>query len=220
MSNSILGLVAAALLVSVTHGALPNHWAPFVLVGKAQNWTAKRMLWVLTMAGIAHTAVAGGLALGFLLLGTVVTGWIKGWVHLLPGLIMLGAGVIYIALDLFMGHKHSHHHGIENAGDQGMTDRSATVTLILMLAISPCEAMIPVFIGATPMGDPIFLAGLVVLSGVVSLIVMGSLALLTWHGLKKLSFGWFARHERLTMGIILALVGILTLFLGHSHHSH
>jgi hypothetical protein len=218
MTETALGLLAAALLVSLAHGALPNHWAPFVLIGRAQGWTARKMLWVLSMAGVAHLAVAGGLALAMLLLGHVVTEFMEAWAHVLPGAILLTAGVIYVVIDLVGGRAHAHHHDVHDAAGGGMSDRSATATLVLTLALSPCEAMIPVFVGATPMGDPIFLAGLVVLSGIVSLALMAVLALLSWHGVRRLTFGWFAHHERLTMGAILVLVGLLTLILGHAHH--
>lgn len=220
MTDSALGLVVAALLVSLAHGALPNHWAPFVLIGRAQGWSARRMLWVLTMAGIAHLAVAGGLALALLMVGVAVTEWLETWAHVLPGAILLLAGTAYVLIDLLGGRAHAHHHEVHEAAVQGMSDRSATVTLVLTLALSPCEAMIPVFVGATPMGDPVFLAGLVVASGIVSLGLMATLALLSWHGIRRLSFGWFAHHERLTMGVILAAVGLLTLLLGHAHHGH
>lgn len=220
MTETALGLTAAALLVSLAHGALPNHWAPFVLIGRAQGWSAGRMLWVLTMAGIAHLAVAGGLALAMLLVGVAVTEWMGSWAHVLPGAILLTAGIVYVLMDVIGGHEHTHHHDIHDAARGGMSDRSATLTLVLTLALSPCEAMIPVFVGAAPMGDPLFLTGLIVLSGIVSIALMAVLALMAWHGLRRLSFGWFAHHERLTMGVILTVVGLLTLILGHAHHHH
>ncbi len=216
MTDSALGLTAAALLISLAHGALPNHWAPFVLIGRAQGWSARRMLWVLTMAGIAHLTIAGGLALAMLLVGVAVTEWLESWAHILPGAILLAAGLLYILMDMFGGP--AHHHDVHDAVQGGMSDRSATLTLVLTLALSPCEAMVPVFVGAAPIGDPIFLTVLIVLSGVVSLGLMALLALLTWHGFRRLSFGWFAHHERLTMGVILATIGVLTLALGHAHH--
>ena len=50
----ILSLLGAGFLTAFLHAALPTHWLPFVLVGRAQRWTLPRMLGAVTAAGLAH----------------------------------------------------------------------------------------------------------------------------------------------------------------------
>jgi hypothetical protein len=212
------GLLAGAAMLAVVHGVMPNHWAPFVLIGRAQGWKRRRTLWVLLMAGIAHMAVAAGLSLVTLLLGMTLTHVIEPVAHLLPGLILLGTGLVYVFLDLRTGAHHHHHANVHRAALSGMSDRTATTTLILTLALSPCEAMVPVFVSASPMGNATYLLTLAVLSGALSVAVMWILASLAWSGSRNLSFGWAAHHERLLVGLLLLAIGAMTLSLGHFGH--
>jgi len=214
------GLLAGALMLAAVHGVMPNHWAPFVLIGRAQGWRRRRMLWVLLMAGIAHTAVAAGLSMVTLLLGVALSEVIEPVAHLLPGAILLGTGIVYVILDTRKGDHHHHHANVHRAADSGMSDRTATTTLILTLALAPCEAMVPVFVSAAPMGDATYLLTLAVLSGVASVAVMWVLATLAWSGARHLQFGWAAHHERLLVGLMLLGIGVVTMALGHLGHGH
>jgi ABC-type nickel/cobalt efflux system permease component RcnA len=170
------------------------------------------MIHVLAMAGAAHVAVAGAIAMVTLLVGIALAGTISEHADVLPGLILLGIGLVYVVLDLRAnGHLHHHHHDVHEAASGGMSDRSAIVTLVLTLALSPCEAMVPVFVSAAPTGDPALLLLLVVVSGIASVGVMGTLAWMAWHGSRRVGFGRFARRERLVVGLVLAAIGAATL---------
>lgn len=205
-------LLGSAAVVSLVHGLLPNHWLPFVLIGRVQGWTGRRMLHVLAAAGAAHVAVAGAIALVTLLAGIALADMLAGHADILPGLILLAAGLAYVALDLRAnsGHRH-HHHDVHEAASAGMSDRAAVATLVLTLALSPCEAMVPVFISAAPTGNHVLLLMLIVVSGVASVGVMGTLAWVTWRGSRQVEFGRLARRERLVIGVVLAVIGAITL---------
>ena len=109
MTETFWGLLVAGGLVSLVHGLLPNHWLPFVLIGRSQGWTAARMVGVLAAAAAAHTAVAGAIAMVTLLVGVALAEVIEPFAHTLPALILGGTGLFYIALDL-RGGRHPHHH--------------------------------------------------------------------------------------------------------------
>lgn len=205
------GILAGAALVSAVHGLLPNHWAPFVLIGRAQQWTLSRTLKVMFAAGVAHMAVSGGIAMAILLLGVALHALVDPVAHLLPAVILAGTGMVYVGMDL-AHHHHPHHHAdLHQQAAQGMTDRAATLALILSLALSPCEAMVPIFVGAAPFGNVWFVLLLTVLSGLATIAVMMVLGLLAWHGTRNIRFGWLAHHERLVIGALLLLLGIAVL---------
>lgn len=208
-------LVTAAL-VSLVHGVLPNHWLPFVLVGRAQGWTTRTMLSVLIAAGVAHTAVSGALALAMLVAGVAVRDLLQPVAHILPGLILAGSGALFLVLDRLPGHHH--HHDLHEAHHAGISDTTAAVTLILALALSPCEAMIPVFLSAVPRGDPLLLSGMVVLSGTATVSAMVVFALMTWRGVRRLDFGRYAHLERSLIGALLLILGLATIAFGLWNH--
>lgn len=212
MSLETAGFLVTAGLVSLVHGLLPNHWLPFVLVGRVQGWTTRTMLSVLVAAGAAHTAVAGAVALALLLAGVAVQDVIRPAAHVLPGVILGAAGAFFLVLDR-LSRRH-HHHDMHEAHRSGMSDATAVVTLILSLALSPCEAMIPVFLSAVPRGDPVLLLGMVVLSGAATVATMAVLALAAWRGARRLDFGRFAHLERSIIGILLVAMGLVSIAVG------
>ncbi|MBP7125918.1 hypothetical protein KBD49_06095 [Myxococcota bacterium] len=207
------GILAGAALVSAVHGLLPNHWAPFVLIGRAQGWSLARTLRVMLAAGVAHTAVSGGIAMAILLLGVALQSVLDPVSHVLPAIILMGSGLVYLLMDL-AHHHHPHHHAdLHQEAARGMTDRAATLTLILALALSPCEAMVPIFVSAAPFGNVWFVLLLTVMSGLGTIAVMLVLGLLAWQGARAIRFGWLAHHERLVIGGLLLLLGVATLAL-------
>lgn len=211
MSPETSALVAAAVLMSVAHGLLPNHWLPFVLVARAQRWTARTMMTVLVAAAAAHTAVAGAVALLALVIGQSVRHILHPVAHILPGIIMVAAGLSFIGLDLASKH---HHSALHDAHARGMSDSAAATTLILSLALSPCEAMVPIFVAAAPRGDPLLLSIMVVTSGLASMAVMALLAYGAWQGAVRLEFGRYAHKERTIVGSLLLLMGLALGVLG------
>ncbi len=217
MNLQIWSFLGTAGLVSLVHGLLPNHWLPFVLVGRAQHWKTGTMLSVLVAAGAAHTAVAGAIALTLLLAGVAVQDVIRPAAHLLPGAILGAAGVFFLVLDRLPGYHH--HHDLHEAHRSGMSDATAVVTLILSLALSPCEAMVPVFLSAVPRGDPVLLLGMVVLSGAATIAAMATLALVAWRGTRRLDFGRFAHLERSLIGLLLVAMGLVSLAVGLWEHA-
>ena len=75
----LASLLGAGFAAAFLHAALPTHWLPFVLVGRAQRWTLRRTLGAVVAAGLAHiatTAVVGAWATpGFgTMAGVVVSG--------------------------------------------------------------------------------------------------------------------------------------------------
>ena len=54
-----------------------------------------------------------------------------------------------------------------------------------------------------------------------TVLVMTSLVTLSFYGASQLKFHWVERYDKLLVGSVLCLVGILTLFFhDHDHHGH
>ena len=74
----LLSLLGGGFVAAFLHAALPTHWLPFTLVGRAQGWRPRRILLTVTAAGLAHiatTAAVGGLIVAA---GLALDQWIGG----------------------------------------------------------------------------------------------------------------------------------------------
>ena len=198
----IIGLLVGAIAISVLHAALPNHWLPFVLVGRAQKWDDKKILRISFLAGTGHVVMTGVFGIIAALVGGLILSSLD--LLLLPvtsGILMV-IGLIYVVLGYRAkkaGAEGHHHH---------VPDNATSLSLFLMLTFSPCEAMIPVFFAASPYG----LESLLFLVVVVSLATIGAMMLLvylTMKGYERIHSRWLEENDRIVVGTSLILLGIL-----------
>src|SRR5688500_16103272 len=67
-SSYISTVLAGGFAVALAHAAMPTHWLPFVLAGRAQRWSRSRTVAVVAIAGGAHvlfTTLLGALIVWF-----------------------------------------------------------------------------------------------------------------------------------------------------------
>ena len=92
----LLSLLGGGFVAAFLHAALPTHWLPFVLVGRAQRWSMARTLLAVVVAGLAHivtTAVLGGLIVAA---GLALDQWIKGVLPHLSAVLLFLFGAFYL----------------------------------------------------------------------------------------------------------------------------
>lgn len=113
------------LVAPILHAALPNHWLPFVLIGRALKWSRKRTLGVLALAGTLHVVVTGILGVLVWWVGATVKDRFESFhetgAWLASGL-LIGLGGLYTLLHLRGGHAHGHHVHSHAAADRIYAD--------------------------------------------------------------------------------------------------
>jgi NADH:ubiquinone oxidoreductase subunit 6 (subunit J) len=198
----IIGLLIGAIAISVLHAALPNHWLPFVLVGRAQKWDDRKILRISFLAGTGHVVMTGVLGLIAALVGSLILSSLDLLLLPITSGILIVIGLIYVVLG-YRSKKadaEGHHHHVP--------DNATSLSLFLMLTFSPCEAMIPVFFSAGFYGFESFLFLVIV----VSLVTIGAIMLLvylTMKGYDRIHSHWLERNDRIVVGAALILLGIL-----------
>lgn len=133
-------------------------------------------------------------------------------VHKLASLLLVFLGGSYVLLFLAGkgGHTHSHNQPME---------KMAVAGLVLVPALSPCATTLPVFLAVGNSKSMMVLAIIVLLFSTI--LVMTSLVALSFYGASQLKFHWVERYDKLLVGSVLCLVGILTLlFHDHDHGGH
>jgi nickel/cobalt transporter (NicO) family protein len=140
MTKSIFTTIAiTGFTVAFFHAALPTHWLPFVLAGRAQRWNRPKTLGIAALAGGGHvlfTTLLGVLVVWF---GIALDKKMGDWFPRIAGGVLILFGLYYIWRQLagkghthvFVRHhapeKHVHareqeqHHGHTHADDDGGT---------------------------------------------------------------------------------------------------
>ena len=193
MFNTTLTLTLSVIGVSLVHSVMPQHWLPFVLVGRRKNWNHRRMLFWLFLGAGAHmlSTIAIGLVMGYL--GHQID---EKWEHLhglIPGIVLIAFGAGY-----FFSHFHKHFE---------VSERMQGGALVAMLGLSPCLAVAPFFLIVGPQGlkTLIVMAAFMAVASVSAMVMMGWLAS---RGLNRVKLNWLEHNESRVMGTLLVVLGI------------
>jgi hypothetical protein len=216
-----VSILATGFAVAFLHGALPNHWLPFVLVGRRQGWGTGKTLAITAAAGLCHALITMLLGLVLVVTGMAVGDRLGPVLPYVAGAILMALGLYYLARNAKGGgHLHLPFLGrlAPVYGPSGeieapaLSDRSAILGLIAILALSPCEAFLPVYLSGLRFGW----VGFGVLSLVLTAAAVSSMTGLTGlslAGARWLGFKRTERYEGAVLGAALVLLGLLVILL-------
>lgn len=210
----LLSLLGAGFATAFLHAALPTHWLPFVLVGRAQRWTPSRVLLAVAVAGLAHiatTAVIGGLIVAA---GLAMEQWVSGLLPHLAAVLLFLFGAFYISRALIRP-------AVVTTGDATLESPTPNVShaaafggLVLLLAASPGEVLLPVYLSQATEGLGV-LALLTIVFAVGTISGMALFTLLANAGYSILRLERWSRYEGLVLGAALIVIGLLVV--AHQH---
>jgi ABC-type nickel/cobalt efflux system permease component RcnA len=231
-------LLTTAAATGLLHTLIPDHWLPFVLIGKARGWSAATVGAVSGLSALIHTAFSlllGLLAVGLGLkavdavgeslerasaillcvLGLAYAGWAwrKGR-HFHPGGRLLHGREPRPACEGGEGDanpEHLHYHA-----DEGLIrGRHAwgAVALALIIGLNPCVLMLPVLLASVQRG-----ASMVALTSlayaVPTILLMVGLSVLGVRTAWRVRLPWVARRAESISGLVVAALGFLYAVLG------
>jgi len=228
-------LLTTAALIALLHTVLgPDHYLPFVALGKARKWSRAKTLRVTFYCGLGHvmsSVLIGGIGI---FMGTKLTslvaiegmrGSMAGWVLLMFGCIYFIWGLrkagkahshSHIHAHGELVHRHHHNHAAEHAHVHVKSARSPVTPLALFIIfiLGPCEALIPLFMYPAAVQS----SGLVVLValvfGSVTLVTMLLVVATILHGTERLSLPSFGRFSHAAAGASIAACGAAISFIG------
>lgn len=200
-----ISLISGATTISILHALLPDHWLAFILVGSSRGWSGNKIMKIAFLAGCSHVAMTSVLGL---VVATIDGGIISqmGLVetHISSGILL---GFIYVLLGI------SHKNSRDDFFKDELSEKATTTSLILMLTLSPCEAIIPIFFVAGSFGFSILLM-LSITVALGTLTSMLAIIYLTLAGYKRLRFTWLEKNEKATIGIVLLILGVFNILFG------
>lgn len=209
----LFSLLGGAFVTAFLHAALPTHWLPFVLVGRAQRWSLTRVLGAVAAAGLAHiatTAVVGGL---IVMAGLALEQWVSGLLPHLAAVLLFLFGAFYLARATLLKVQPAGGPDLD-APEPRVSDAAAFWGLVALLAMSPGEVLLPLYLAQAT-------EGFVVLGLMTAAFLVGTVAGMTVFtvlanaGYTALRLERWARYESMVLGVALIAIGLLVA--SHSH---
>ena len=205
----VLSLLGGGFVAAALHAALPTHWLPFVLVGRAQGWGLRRVITVAILAALAHvltTALVGGVVA---VAGVALDRWLHGVLPHLSSALLFLFGAFYLA-------RYWHRTTVPDCkgcehDEPKVSDRAAFWGLLALMAASPGEVLLPLYLTTATHGVTVFLAltAGIALGTIVGMAVLTSLAM---AGYSVLRLERWARYESVVLGASLIILGFVMAF--------
>lgn len=226
-------LLTTALLTSLFHTLIPDHWLPFVLIGRARGWSARTAVAVSGLSALIHSALSVLLGLCALLVGQtsarllgetleqsaaallVVFGLLyAGWAWHKKGHFHPGGRLLHGADrpcaggegDTHPGHLHYHADGglIDGRGGPGAW------SLAVIVGANPCVLILPLMMATAPEGFRS--TALVTLAYVVpTVILMVGLTVGGVISLRRIRLPLAAQYMEMASGVLIAIAGVVFL---------
>lgn len=231
-------LLSAAALTAVLHTLIPDHWLPFVLVGRSRAWPSTKVVAISGLSALLHVLLSVLLGLLTLAAGLSAAEVVGETLERAGAILLALFGVVYA---MWAWHKGGHfhpggdriHHALGNPGRespeqegddrkplhypadtqliQGRSDPSG-LWLALIVGMNPCVLILPLMLAAAAQG--LYALGLVIVAySLPSMMLMVGLSVFGARGAQRLQLPGLARHMELVSGIVIALLGVAYWFM-------
>lgn len=203
----LLSLLGGGFVAAFLHAALPTHWLPFVLVGRAQRWGVGRVLGAVTAAGLAHIATTALVGALIVAAGLALDQWIQGLLPHLSAVLLFLFGAFYLARATLRRAAPADGPAVATP-EPAVSDRAAFLGLVAMMAVAPGEVLLPIYLSSASEGA----AALALLTGVFAVGTVLGMAVFTAlarAGASILRLERWARYEGAVLGAALIALGLL-----------
>ena len=236
MNSEILIIAGTAATLGLVHTVLgPDHYLPFIVIGRARKWSLSKTLLISFFCGLGH--VLSSVVLGFvgIALGIAVTrlegvesvrGGIAAW-------LLIGFGFAYFIWGVHraiknkphkhlhlhvdgLEHEHSHTHETEHAHIHAKKKEASLTPWILftIFVFGPCEPLIPlVMFPAAKHNIP----GVILVASVFSLTTIATMLTIiavSSLGVSFIRLGKVERYVHALAGAMILISGLSVQFLG------
>jgi nickel/cobalt exporter len=235
MTEALPILAGTAALIGIGHTLMgPDHYLPFIVMGKARNWSMPKTMWITLLCGIGH--VIGSIALGLLgsMLGIALGKLeaLEAWRGNITAQLLIIFGFTYFIWgvhraiknkphshahvhdgNVVHSHKHAHHHAHSHPHEI----KKRTITpwvLFTIFVFGPCEPLIPLLMYPAAEHS---LGGMLVVAGVFALSTIGtmmSVVFISSWGIQFVKLGAAERFSHALAGAAVCLSGLAIQLLG------
>jgi ABC-type nickel/cobalt efflux system permease component RcnA len=235
--GSELGILAAtAGSIGFVHTITgPDHYLPFIVLGRARGWSLPRTLGVTAICGVGHVlgsvalgliGIALGLAVGRLEFIEGIRGDLAAWLLISFGLVYTVWGLRQALRNKPHTHRHSHadgsehehhhsHHHEHSHVHETRSGRSLTAwALFVVFVLGPCEPLIPILMYPAANASVGGLVLVTAIFAVVTIATMMGMVVLAERGVRLVRLGRLERYVHAMAGAAILGSGLAIRFLG------
>jgi nickel/cobalt transporter (NicO) family protein len=237
MNREILVLAGTAASLGLVHTIIgPDHYLPFIVIGRARRWSLRKTLGVSFLAGLGHilsSVVLGFLGIG---LGVAVTrlekvesarGEVAAW-------LLIGFGLAYFFWGLRSAwkkrpHEHKHVHGADEAGHVHVHTHDGAHThlhpdtekknitpwvLFTIFVFGPCEPLIPLVMYPAAKHNTTGVILVTAAFGLTTIATMLVMIAAVSYGANLVNLGRLERYAHALAGAMILISGLAVMLLG------
>ena len=214
------------------HTLIPDHWLPFVLVGRARGWTARGTAAVAAGSATLHVALSLALGAAALAIGHEAAGRFGETLERSAGVLLIVFGVAYAVWSWRKGGHfhpggrlvhptsdprpcdgadrgghgaHEHYHADAAWIDRG--GRIGAAALAIAVGANPCVVILPVLLAAGSSG--VGTAAVVAAAyGATTIVLLTVLSVVGVAATRRIPVPGIARHMEAASGLLIALLGV------------
>lgn len=200
-------ILTGAIIISLLHAVIPNHWLPIIAIGRQYKWNISEITQVTFFTAFAH------------ILSTLLIGWVLGLAghqlahniehitHIAAPVILIIMGLVYI----YRHYRHKHFH-LQGGPIKATTKRNIIISLSVAMFMSPCMEIEALFLMAGIQSVGLLLTISLVYT-IVTLIGMLLLVRVAYKGLLKFDSHKLEHNAGIITGVILILTGLASIFI-------
>lgn len=237
MQNGILVLAGTAATIGFVHTLLgPDHYLPFIVIGRARQWPLPKTLFISFLCGLGH--VLSSVVIGFvgIALGLAVfrIEGIESFRGSFAAWLLIGFGLAYFVWGLRRAtqnkpHKHLHFHAGDVKHEHAHTHRQgahahihddnarSTLTpwiLFTIFVFGPCEPLIPLLMYPAAQHNTGGVVFVTLAFGVTTIATMLAVIAAASWGVGFIKLGFLEKYVHAIAGAMIFISGMSVQFLG------
>lgn len=231
MGTELTMLLATSISVSVLHTVSgPDHFIPFIAIGRSKGWKLPKTLFWTVLCGIAHVLtsvvlallVAGmGLSLSKFSILNEVRGGIASWLLLIFGILYFLYGLYGVYRKRIHKHfdvyddgsvyvfEHDHNQMVYASARKKVTPW----ILFIIFLLGPCEALFPLLTYPAVQGSNVNMLLLIVVFMTCTVLTMMIMVTLFYFGFELVKFNWLEKYMAPIAGASITVCGAGMVFL-------
>lgn len=203
MQSEVFKFFFGTIILSLTHGSIPNHWVPFVIIGKREKWKFNKVFLLTLIGGIFHNFST--ILIGYFInnLGNYTFSRIQSLEKILPTFLFIFLGMIYLVFE----------NKEKNELDE-IKEKSAKGIIFLIyvsMFFSPCLEIQGIYFSASNQSISVFLL-ISILYASISIASMVFFSYIGYKGLMNYYPKFLEKFERKFIGLFLIVLGILNFY--------
>jgi nickel/cobalt transporter (NicO) family protein len=236
VSTELSVLLVAAASIGFFHTLFgPDHYLPFIVMSKSDNWSLRKTAFITFLCGVGHVLSSVLLGMIGIVFGVAVSklkalegfrGNIAAWALIVFGLIYFVWGVRQAKRNKPHQHFHSHKNEVSHIHDHTHHDehvhahieknnKNMTPWILFTIFIfGPCEPLIPLLMYPSVNGGLGSVILVTTTFSVVTIMTMIGIVLLSTFGISFISISRLERYSHALAGATILLCGLSIQFLG------